>query len=151
MPEYEVRWIGSATKEQIGRFGALGIELRGYVDDVRPHIAAASAFIVPLRVGGGTRLKILNAWSMGCAVVSTSVGCEGLRARDGANIMIRDDPAAFAKAILDVERDPGLRRRLGTGARKTAEEVYSWSVIGRDMIDLYQGVISAAKERGQDN
>jgi glycosyltransferase involved in cell wall biosynthesis len=145
IPDYQVSWVGSATDEQRRRFGALGIHLTGYVEDVKPYMAASSTFIVPLRVGGGTRLKILNAWSMGCAVISSSVGCEGLEARDGENIIIRDDPAEFARSMLDVERDPELRDRLGGVARRTAEAVYSWPVIGRDMVRRYQEAMSAAK------
>ncbi len=103
-------------------------------------MANASTFIVPLRAGSGTRLKILNAWSMGCAVVSTSIGCEGLEAVDGENILIRDEPADFARAVIEVEHDPELRTRLGVAARKTAETIYSWTVIGRDLLSLYRDV-----------
>ena len=142
LPDHRGTWVGSATEEEQARFAAQGIELTGYVDDVRPYMARASTFVVPLRLGGGTRLKILNAWSMECAVVSTSIGCEGLEAVDGENILIRDDPAEFAKAVIKVERDPELRARLGAAARKTAETVYSWSVIGRDLVSLYLDIVA---------
>lgn len=140
LPDHPVHWVGSATDEQKARFRALGVELTGYVDDVRTYMAGATTFVVPLRAGGGTRLKILNAWSMGCAVVSTSIGCEGLDAVDGENILVRDDPASFAQAVIDLERDDDLRARLGRAARKTAEDVYSWSVIGKDLVALYRDV-----------
>jgi glycosyltransferase involved in cell wall biosynthesis len=148
LPGHRVAWVGSADNAQRAHFEALGVHLTGYVDDVRPYMARAASFIVPLRVGGGTRLKILNAWSMGCAVVSTSIGCEGLEAIDGKNILIRDDPASFAKAVVEVELDPQLRARLGAEARRTAESVYSWAVIGRSLASLYRDVSAGASGLG---
>src|SRR2546426_7043493 len=101
-----VRWIGSASTEQRRYyFERYGVEVTGYVADVRPYMREAACHIVPLRAGGGTRLKILNSWAMGKAVVSTSVGCEGLAAEAGENILIRDDPTDFANAILAVLDD----------------------------------------------
>src|SRR5688500_2832917 len=98
-----VRWIGRASAAQQRHYGdRFGVELTGSVDDVRIAMREAACHIVPLRTGGGTRLKILNAWAMGKPVVSTSIGCEGLPATDGDNILIRDDPKAFAGAILSV-------------------------------------------------
>ena len=142
-----VRWIGRASPEQQEDFGAkYGIELTGYVDDVRPLLHEAACHVAPLRVGGGTRLKILNSWAMGKPVVSTSVGCEGLQAADGDNILIRDDPKAFAEAIHSVLTNPALRQRLGERGRATAERVYSWEAIGRSMCDTY---LSVATGRAQ--
>jgi glycosyltransferase involved in cell wall biosynthesis len=132
------RWIGRASIDQQQRYRErYGVELTGYVEDVRPFMREAACHIVPLRAGGGTRLKILNSWAMGKAVVSTSIGCEGLAAIEGDNILIRDDPAAFAEAILRVLADDALRRRLGQHGRATAEGLYSWDVIGQKMIRTY--------------
>ena len=134
-----MRWIGRASAEQQQRYQEqYGVNLTGYVDDVRPLMAQAACHIVPLRVGGGTRLKILNAWAMGKAVVSTSVGCEGLEVKEGGNILIRDDPKAFADAVRQVVADPMLRWRLGKQGRHTVEQRYGWDVIGRRMIDTYR-------------
>jgi glycosyltransferase involved in cell wall biosynthesis len=139
-----VRWIGSASAEQRERFrNQFGIEVTGYVDDVRPCMQAAACHIVPLRAGGGTRLKILNSWAMGKPVVSTSIGCEGLAAVDGDNILIRDDPKAFARAVDEVLAHPDLGRRLGQSGRVTVERQYSWDVIGRDLIDTYLAIANA--------
>jgi glycosyltransferase involved in cell wall biosynthesis len=133
-----VRWIGRAAPEQQRDYAErCGIDLTGYVEDVRPFLRDAACHIVPLRVGGGTRLKILCSWAMGKPVVSTSVGCEGLAAVDGENILIRDEPAAFADAVARVLDDPALRRRLGERGRATAERLYSWNVIGTQMNDAY--------------
>ena len=143
-PDVPVRWIGRASVQQQRECRARhGIELTGYTDDVRPLMQGAACHIVPLRTGGGTRLKILNSWAMGKAVVSTSIGCEGLEARDDVNILVRDDPKDFADAILAVLGDHRLRRRLGEGGRGTAQRLYSWDVVGERMIDAYLRVATA--------
>ena len=136
----EVSWVGRALPGATELYAAQGITLTGYVDDIRPHVQSAACYIVPLRVGGGTRLKILDAWAMGKAVVSTSIGCEGLDARDGWNILIRDDPREFAEAVRRVLADERLRAALGANARATAEQIYSWDVIGEAMFADYEAV-----------
>ncbi|HUC40503.1 MAG TPA: glycosyltransferase, partial [Gemmatimonadales bacterium] len=93
------------------------------------------------RIGGGTRLKILDAWSMGKAVVSTSIGCEGLDVVDGENILVRDTPDAFAAAVTQVLHDATLRGRLERNARRTALETYSWSVVGRRIRSAYNDLL----------
>jgi len=139
-----VRWIGRASVEQQMRYRSRhGIELSGYVEDVRPLMHEAACHIVPLRAGGGTRLKILDAWAIGKAVVSTSIGCEGLAAVDGDNILIRDDPKEFADAVLAVLENGALRRSLGERGRATVERDYSWEVVGRSMIDTYLRIAHA--------
>ncbi|MEP6474534.1 MAG: glycosyltransferase family 4 protein, partial [Gemmatimonadota bacterium] len=144
-----VKWVGRATEQEQRQFAAdPGIELTGYVQDVRPYVHEAGCFIVPLRIGGGTRLKILDAWAMGKAVVSTSIGCEGLRAVDGQNILIRDSPKEFAEAVALVLRDAALRQRLGAAARQTVEETYSWEVLSQPMIEAYLGVIAGLPPTG---
>jgi polysaccharide biosynthesis protein PslH len=147
-PEVRVQWVGRAPKAtQTWYRQRYGIELTGYVDDIRPYVHSASCYVAPLRVGGGTRLKILDAWAMGKAVVSTSIGCEGLSARDGDNILIRDDPRAFADAVRLVLADEDLRIRLGESARRTTEERYDWDIIGRDMLAEYHRVIDYPQGR----
>ncbi|MEP7065339.1 MAG: glycosyltransferase family 4 protein [Gemmatimonadota bacterium] len=136
-----VTWVGRAKPEVIASYAKRGINLTGHVEDMRPYVAAAACYVVPLRIGGGTRLKILDAWAMGKAVVSTSVGCEGLAAVDGQNILIRDDPAAFAAAVSMVLHDPGLRTALERNARTTAEQRYSWNVIGEALRKVYAEVL----------
>jgi glycosyltransferase involved in cell wall biosynthesis len=142
-------WIGRAAARQQQEYRErYGVALTGYVDDVRPFMRAAACHIVPIRVGGGTRLKILNAWAMGKPVVTTSVGCEGLEAIDGENLLIRDDPAEFAEAVLSVLDDEGLRRRLGTAGRATVEQRYSWDVIGANLIETYQALAGVQRTSG---
>jgi glycosyltransferase involved in cell wall biosynthesis len=138
LPGIETTWIGRASDEERRAFEHCeGLTLTGFVADIRPYLASAACFVVPLRVGGGTRIKILDAWAMGKAVVSTSVGCEGLDAVPGENILVADDPAAFAEAVATVVRDQSVRERLGRLGRQTVMERYSWEVIGRVMIRAY--------------
>lgn len=139
-----VEWVGRAPADIRDRYNQrYDVTLTGYVDDIRPFVRRAACYVVPIRIGGGTRLKILDAWAMGKAIVSTSIGCEGLAARDGENILIRDDPTAFADAVDRVLRDGDLRRRLGKAARRTAEEQYDWEVIGRPMRRTYHELLRA--------
>jgi glycosyltransferase involved in cell wall biosynthesis len=135
-----VTWVGRASPSMRRRFEPRGIALTGHVKDIRPYVHGAACFIVPLRVGGGTRLKILDAWAMGKAVVSTSIGCEGLEAVDGQNILIRNDAKSFADAVQVVLSNAQERAALGANARLTAERKYSWDVIGAAMRDAYEAV-----------
>jgi glycosyltransferase involved in cell wall biosynthesis len=142
-----VRWVGRSSESDRQYYARHDrIDLTGYVEDVRPIIAGAACYVVPLRVGGGTRLKILEAWAMGKAVVSTSIGCEGLEATDGENILVRDTPVEFAKAVRDVMLDSALRERLGQAARTTAERRYGWSAIGAELNRLYLPLVESRRE-----
>jgi glycosyltransferase involved in cell wall biosynthesis len=118
-----------------------GVVALGSVPDIRPSLSEARCCVVPLRIGGGTRLKILDAWAMGKAVVSTSIGCEGLEVRDGEDILIRDAPDAFADAVLQVLHDASLRSRLERNARRTAVQRYSWSLVGRRIRSAYDELL----------
>ena len=147
-PSVRTSWVGRAPLAVREAYRSQhGIELTGYVSDVRPHVQSAACYVVPLRVGGGTRLKILDAWAMGKTVVSTSIGCEGLDARDGVNILIRDHPADFADAVLTVLQDASLRARLGAQARHTVETIYDWDVMGAAMLRDYHALVEPRTER----
>jgi polysaccharide biosynthesis protein PslH len=121
------------------------VEVRGYVDDVRAHIAAASCFVVPIRVGGGTRLKILEGWAMGVPIVSTTIGCEGLAAVHGKNILVADKPAEFAHRVKQILGQPTMGRDIGSAGRRTAETLYSWDKIGLDLRMSYRGLMSRGR------
>ena len=145
-PGIEFTWVGrceAAVREEYER--AYGMRLTGYVEDIRPYVQSAACYVVPLRVGGGTRLKILDAWAMGKAVVSTSVGCEGLKAVDGENILIRDTPEEFSAAVREILSNRALRQRIGRAARQTALRTYDWDVIGEALIEEYAAVARAAR------
>lgn len=107
-----------------------GIEITGTVPDVRPMIARAAVYIVPLRIGGGSRLKILEALAMEKAVVSTTVGAEGLLVRDGRDLVLADGPDAFAEAVLRLLDDPARRRALGQAGHALIEDHYRWESLG---------------------
>lgn len=123
------------------------VKALGEIPDIRPALAEARCCVVPIRVGGGTRLKILDAWAMGKAVVSTSIGCEGLDAVDGENILIRDTAEGIADATLQILGDRELRARLERNARETAVTTYSWSVVGRTIRSAYEALVSRAGRR----
>ncbi len=105
------------------------VKLTGWVADVRPHMAAASVYVVPLRIGGGTRLKIFEALAMGKAVVSTRIGAEGLPVRHDEHVLLADDPHDFARCVVDLLNNPELRRRLGQTGRQLVESRYSWPAV----------------------
>ena len=137
-----VTWVGRASDTERKFYeDRYGITVTGYVTDIRPYVARADCYIVPLRVGGGTRLKILDAWAMGMPIVSTSIGCEGLDAHDGENIIIRDDAVGFARGVLNVLNGSMLRTTLSAAGRETVERLYSWDVIGRAMHGLYRSAL----------
>jgi polysaccharide biosynthesis protein PslH len=115
----------------------------GFVDDVRPWVARTGVYIVPLRVGGGTRLKIVDAMAQGKAIVTTTLGAEGIEGKDGEHFVLADDPAEFAAHTARLLRDPVERARLGTAARALAEETYAWRKLGTKLADEYRKVISA--------
>lgn len=141
-----VTWVGSASDEARRAYAERHrVHLTGYVDDIRPFVLAASCYVAPLRAGGGTRLKILDGWAMGKAMVSTTVGCEGLDARDAENILVRDSPAAFAQSVGTILGDAALRRRLGEQARRTTETTYDWEVIGREMLAHYRALLTPGR------
>jgi glycosyltransferase involved in cell wall biosynthesis len=121
------------------------MRLTGWVEDIRPFVARAAVCIVPLRIGGGTRLKIFEAMAMGKAVVSTIVGAEGLPVESGQDILLADAPNAFAQSVIALLRDSHLRRRLQTSARSLVQENYSWKRVAASFArTLQDSIISQA-------
>ena len=118
------------------------IEAPGFVPDVRPWVARAAVYVVPLRVGGGTRLKMVDAMAQGKAIVATRVGAEGIRGEDGRHFVLADDPEHFAREVIRLIGDPARRRRLGDAARMRVEEEYGWPMLAARLADLYRRVIS---------
>ncbi len=109
-----------------------GAEVTGRVPDIRPYVHPACVYVVPLRVGGGTRLKIFEAMAMGKAIVSTSIGAEGLPVTIGKNILIEDDPERFALSVAGLLSDPAARFRLGRAARQMVESRHSWRAVAAE-------------------
>jgi sugar transferase (PEP-CTERM/EpsH1 system associated) len=132
-PDATLSIVGRAPTPAVQRLAhEPGVEVTGRVDDVRPHIAAAAVYIVPLRIGGGTRLKIFEAMSMGKAVVSTTVGAEGLPVAPERDIVIEDEPARFADAVVRLIRNEDERRRVERAARNLVVQRYDWAAVARD-------------------
>ncbi|MDQ3212644.1 MAG: glycosyltransferase family 4 protein [Acidobacteriota bacterium] len=147
-PDATLSIIGRAPTPAVTRLALdAGIEVTGRVDDVRPHIAAGAVYVVPLRIGGGTRLKIFEAMSMGKAVVSTTVGAEGLPVTPGRNILLADEPARFAQAVVHMIRDVDARRSLEIEARRIVVERYDWSAVAEDFEDALERVVAGGNAR----
>jgi protein-tyrosine-phosphatase/glycosyltransferase involved in cell wall biosynthesis len=115
---------------------AAGARVTGTVEDVRPYLASAAVCVVPLRIGGGTRLKIFEALAMGKAVVSTTVGAEGLPLVPGTHYVRADDPGCFADEVASLLRDPAWRRSLGEAGRLLVESRYSWGQVAHEFESL---------------
>jgi sugar transferase (PEP-CTERM/EpsH1 system associated) len=130
-PEATLTIVGRAPTPAVKRLAdeCAGVCVTGRVDDVRPYMRDAAVYIVPLRIGGGTRLKIFEAMAMGKAVVSTVIGAEGLPVVDGAHVVLADEPRDFARAILGLMRDPDRRAALEAAARALVVERYDWSAV----------------------
>ena len=118
-----------------------GIIVTGRVPEIKPYFAKATVFVVPLRIGSGTRLKILEALAMGKAIVSTTVGAEGLDLKDSMEIFIADEPTAFADAVTRLLTDAQLRRRIGENGRSRVEQDYDWRSIGEKLHALYTKIL----------
>ncbi len=118
-----------------------GAILTGYLNDVRPRVAHSSVCVVPMTVGGGTRLKILEAMALGTPVVSTSKGAEGLDVTHGENILVADDPADFAQAVLRLLGDAELRARLSANGRRLVEERYSWQTCASQLEEMLYRIV----------
>lgn len=133
VPETRLTVVGRRPSARLRAATAgLPIEVTGRVEDVRPYVARASVYVVPLRVGGGTRLKICEALAMGKPVVSTTIGAEGLPLVPGEHFIRSDDPADFAGAVVSLLRDPPRRRALGDSGRWLMEQRHSWPRVAAD-------------------
>jgi sugar transferase (PEP-CTERM/EpsH1 system associated) len=135
-PDVSLTIVGRAPTPAVRRLASQqGIVVTGRVDDVRPYVQEAAAYVVPLRIGGGTRLKIFEAMSMGKAVVSTTVGAEGLPVTAGTHLCLADEPRAFARSVVRLLRDVARRRQLEAAARTLVVEQYDWSAVAGALED----------------
>ena len=125
-PDARLLAIGRQPPPSLRQPATDWIEAPGYVEDAEPYWAQSQVFVVPLRAGGGMRVKILDAWVQGVPVVSTTIGAEGLTYRDGQDILIADTPGEFAQAVVSVLRDASLAARLAAAGRVNVEQHYDW-------------------------
>lgn len=143
VPRVRLSIVGRRPPPPIIALRSAYVDVTGGVEDVRPHLERASVVIVPLRIGGGTRLKILEALAMGKAVVSTSVGAEGLDVVPERDLLVADDPEQFAAQIKRLLDDPDLAARLGAAGRRLVEAQYSWAASVSRLSAFYGEVIEA--------
>ncbi len=139
VPDCLLRITGSLTGVDLASLPrGDGVCFTGYVDDIRPVVAQSWVSVVPLRLGGGTRLKILEALALGTPVVSSSKGAEGLDVTDGEDILIANEPQDFAAKVITLLRSPALRQRLAANGRRLVEARYDWRVVGERLCAVVQ-------------
>jgi polysaccharide biosynthesis protein PslH len=139
-PEARLKVVGRMTGVDVRDLLQPGVELLGEVPDIRPHLQKAAVVAVPIRIGGGTRLKVVEGLAMGKAMVSTSLGCEGVAVRDGEHLLIGDDARAFASRVLDLFDNPAIADKLGRAGRGLVERNYSWDLAGARLQSLYRHI-----------
>jgi glycosyltransferase involved in cell wall biosynthesis len=150
-PDVSLEVVGRSPSNKLQALAApeKSIRLTGWVEDIRPFVARGSVCIVPLRIGGGTRLKIFEAMAMSKAVVSTTVGAEGLPVRNGENILLADTPRDFASSVISLLNDSNGRKRLGTSARTLVLENYSWPKVAEVFAQTLEAVIVSKPSVGR--
>ncbi len=141
VPAARFRVVGRDPHPRVRRLASESVEITGTVPSVVEHLREATVFVVPLRVGGGTRLKIFEAMAAGKAVVSTTVGAEGLDVTHGRDLILADDARAFAGAVIDLLRDADRRRTFERAALETAER-HDWS----NVVGTFESALERARE-----
>lgn len=150
VPEANFAVIGARPPAAVRRLGAVdaSIAVTGYVEDPRPYLEQTAALIVPVRAGGGMRVKILEALARGLPIVSTTIGYEGIDLTPGEHLLVGDTPAAFADALVRILRDPALGRRLAAAGRQLAEARYDWRVVNPAVESAYAAALAHGEARG---
>ena len=144
-PDVRLTIVGRAPTPAVRKLAQdSAVTVTGRVDDVRPYMRDAAVYIVPLRIGGGTRLKIFEAMAMGKAVVSTTVGAEGLMVASGEHVMLADEPRTFARAVVRLIRDLNRRRQIEAAARALVKENFDWSAVAGAL----DGALRSIVDRG---
>ena len=145
-PKVRFRIVGPVGEGPVQNLADEHTELVGFVDDVHAEIARAAIVVAPLRIGGGTRLKILEAMSMGKAVVATRIGAEGLDVHHGRDILLADSPAELAREIGRLLDDDALRVQLGRAARETVVAQYSWRSCADRLDAFFRELLSLPRD-----
>ena len=140
LPDVRFYIVGQSPHRRVLRLADdPAVTITGYVDDARSYIASACVYVVPLRIGGGTRLKVLEAMAMGKPIVSTSLGCEGFEGLvPGRELSLADTPEEFAQRVIELLDDASRRERLGRAARRFVEERYDWRLIVPKLEQIYE-------------
>ena len=145
VPAARFRIVGRDPDPRVKKLASSSVEVTGTVPSIVDHLRGAAVVVVPLRIGGGTRIKIYEGMAMGKATVSTTVGAEGLDVQHGRDILLEDSPATFASAITTFLQDEEVRRRYEAAAAATARQ-YDWSVITQRFVEVLLKVIDAAPD-----
>lgn len=148
VPNAKFLIVGRSPSQRVKNLASDTVEVTGTVPSVVDYLRRASVFVVPLRIGGGTRIKIYEGMAVGKATVSTTIGAEGLDVTNGKDIVLADDADSFAKAIVLFLRDEALRRRFEAAAAATAGK-YDWPVITRQFVEVLKATMQAASRPGQ--
>jgi sugar transferase (PEP-CTERM/EpsH1 system associated) len=138
----QFRVVGRDPPPEVLKLNGTGVHVTGRVEDVVPFYQQSTVCVVPLRAGGGTRLKILEAMALGRPVVSTTIGCEGLDVVDGKHLLVADTPEQFAAHTLRLLNDRHLVRHLCANARQLVEARYSWDSIAERLMEVYEEMIA---------
>lgn len=148
-PRARLKIVGPRPTPEILAHRSDRIEVTGRVDDLRPHIASAAVTVVPLRLGGGTRLKVLEAMAMGKPIVSTVIGAEGIAAVHEQHLLLADEPIHFAAAVGRILDDRDLGVRLGRQGRALVTERYSWSAAAAEMERFLSEIVPASSSTSE--
>ena len=146
VPDAKFLVVGRNPSPRVTRWSSDSVEITGRVESVLPYLRDAAVFVVPLRIGGGTRLKIYEAMAAGKAVVSTTIGAEGLDIHDGKDILLADDEATFAKLVIELLVNHDKRKQLGAEAARLAAR-YDWPIIA---IEFERILAEAAKDQNSE-
>lgn len=148
VPAARFRIVGRDPQPRVKALASKNVEVTGTVPSIVDHLREAAVFVVPLRIGGGTRIKIYEGMAMGKATVSTTIGAEGLDVQHGRDILLEDSPAGFANAIVTFLQNEEVRRRYEAAAATTARQ-YDWSVITEQFVEVLRKTIEAAQDRSR--
>jgi polysaccharide biosynthesis protein PslH len=145
IPEAKFYVVGQFPPESVRRLASEHVIVTGLVPDVRPFVQRAAVYVVPLRMGGGTRLKVLEALAMKRPVVTTSIGCEGIDVTNEDSVLVADDPQAFAEATIRLLKDRRLRQKLAARGCDVVRAKYDWEVIGGMLQSAYGDIVRNRK------
>jgi len=143
--EMEIWIVGNDPPPSVKRLEGDGVYVTGRVTEVVPYYRKSNIAVVPIRAGGGTRLKILEAMALGRPVVSTSVGCEGLNVQSGRHLLVADTPHEFAVNIVRLLGDRILSKKIAEEARRLVVEQYDWDVVASQMLNVYSEVAQSSE------
>ncbi len=140
MPEVQLYIVGQKPSASIEALDDYNIHITGWVDSTIPYLHEATVYIAPLRMGSGTRLKLLEAMSSGCAIVATTLASAGLHSDTKEGMIIEDDAQSFASAIVNLLDDPSKRAHLGNIAREEVKKRYDWSALIHHLLNAYKDI-----------